>query len=274
MAGLTDAMNCAGGSARLLDPSEDPAPVEVLPATRRPELLLVCEHAGRAIPRRLQDLGLTEPELSWHIAWDIGAEAVARAMAERLGCTLILQRYSRLVIDCNRPPLGGGSIPEVSDGVTVPGNLNLTAAERQARVDEIFAPYASACEAAIASPEVRAAYSIHSFTPSMGGAERLMDVGILHRAPCSEGTALAEALRVDAPNLKVVENEPYRIEDETDWFIPCCVEPRALPHALIEIRNDLIAAPPDALDWADWLAGRIATILDAACTPARRPSPA
>jgi predicted N-formylglutamate amidohydrolase len=245
--------------AGLLDPRRDPAPVEVVPATRRHDLLLVCEHAGRAIPARLDGLGLSERELSLHIAYDIGAEAVARRLAARLGCALVVQAFSRLVIDCNRPPLGRQSIPETSDGVAVPGNRGLSEADKRARADEIFAPFARACEAAVAAPGLRAAFSIHSFTPAMGGVPRPWHIGFLHRHPASRGGELAEAFRAQEPELSVADNAPYRIEDETDWFIPRCAEPRGLPHSLIEIRNDAIREAPGQDLWA----ARLARLLEA-----------
>lgn len=257
----------SGEPAGLLDPRRDPAPVEVVPATRRDDLLLVCEHAGRAIPARLDGLGLSERELAMHIAYDIGAEAVARRMAGRLGCALVVQAFSRLVIDCNRPPLGRQSIPEVSDGVAVPGNRGLSEAEKRARVEEVFEPYARACEAAAAAPGLRAAFSIHSFTPAMGGAPRPWHIGFLHRHPASRGSELADLLRAREPELSVAENAPYRIEDETDWFIPRCAEPRGVPHSLIEIRNDNIREARGQELWAGRLADLIERFLESRPCP-------
>lgn len=248
--------------APLLDSGRDPAPVEVVPATGSARLLLICEHAGRALPARLGGLGLTERELSLHIAWDIGAEGVARQLAARLECALVVQRYSRLVIDCNRPPLGAQSIPETSDGIAIPGNRGLDDHAKQARVDEIFCPYARACETLIADPAIRAAVSIHSFTPVLGGIARRMDIGFLHRTPESRGSVLANAFRAQAPDLNVADNEPYRIEDETDWFIPRCAEPRGIPHCLVEIRNDHLATPAAQDAWAARLARVIPSILE------------
>lgn len=244
--------------AALLDPAVDPAPVEQVAATARPDLLFVCEHAGRLIPRSLGDLGLAPGEIDRHIAWDIGAEGVARRLAAALGAGLILQRYSRLVIDCNRPPLGMQSVPETSDGTEIPGNRNLSDGAGAARVAAIFRPFAEACEVAIADRRIRAAYSIHSFTPRMNGFTRPWHIGFCSRQAGS-GSALARRFGAAHPALTVAENQPYQIDDETDWFIPRVVEPRGIAHALIEIRNDQIADEEGQTLWAGRLAALFQT---------------
>ncbi|KAA9010336.1 N-formylglutamate amidohydrolase [Histidinibacterium aquaticum] len=236
--------------APLLDPERDPAPVEIVEPTKRDDILLVCEHAGRAVPAALDDLGLDEADLGRHIGSDIGAENVARAIAAELGCTLIVQRYSRLVIDCNRPPRTPHSIPEVSDGTVVPGNANLSHEETEARVNEIFEPYAEACRERAALPTVRAGYSIHSFEPVLAGRARPWHVGFLYASEQSRGAQLAADFRAARPEMLVGDNEPYQIETETDWFIPYCAEEKNLRNSLIEIRNDLIRTPAGYDAWA------------------------
>lgn len=67
-------------------------------------ILLVCEHASATLPARYGDLGLATETLSSHIAWDPGALAVARFLSQKLDATLVFQRFSRLIYDCNRPP--------------------------------------------------------------------------------------------------------------------------------------------------------------------------
>ncbi len=119
--------------ATLLAPHEPPAVAECNVDGGSP-FLLVCDHAGRRIPRALHDLGVTEPDLKRHIAWDIGIEGVARRLSERLDAHLIMQIYSRLVIDCNRPPGTAESIVAESDGTTIKGNENISASDAATRV--------------------------------------------------------------------------------------------------------------------------------------------
>ena len=121
--------------------AQDPAPLELLNPEGRSPWLLVVDHAGQAIPRALGDLGLAPGEIDRHIGWDIGIAGVARTLASMLDAWTILQPYSRLVIDCNRPPDSPTLIVETSDGTVVPANLGLDAGARAARQREIFQPY-------------------------------------------------------------------------------------------------------------------------------------
>ena len=124
-------------STRLFLGPADPAPVEWVNGESASPLFLVCEHAGQAIPAALGGLGLPPGAVDRHIGWDIGAEALARALAARLDAPLVLQRYSRLVIDCNRPPEHPSAMPAQSDGQVIPGNAALDDAQRQARIESI-----------------------------------------------------------------------------------------------------------------------------------------
>ena len=100
---------------------DEPDPVVVQNPNGASEILLISDHAGRRIPRRLGTLGLGDADLERHIAWDIGIRDVTTQVSDKLGATYIYQRYSRLVIDCNRKPGVAQSIALVSDGTEVPG---------------------------------------------------------------------------------------------------------------------------------------------------------
>ncbi|HZB57496.1 MAG TPA: N-formylglutamate amidohydrolase, partial [Reyranella sp.] len=119
----------------------DPPPFSVHNEQGKAPLLLLCDHASKAVPEVLGDLGISESELSRHIGWDIGGLDAAIALAEALDAPLVASGYSRLVIDCNRWPGGEGSTPEVSDGTPVPANKGLTKAEVDARAEACFWPY-------------------------------------------------------------------------------------------------------------------------------------
>ncbi len=226
-------------------------------------LLLVCEHAGKKIPRSLNDLGLSEEQRELHIAFDIGAEQVSRSLAKRLSCRLILQNYSRLVIDCNRKPGISGSIPETSDSILIPGNQNLSADEIKRREEVFFQPFADLCIREIARPEIRLAYSIHSFTPRLhNGKPRPWHISFLYRDPCSRGDELASLCKQLFPELTVGRNEPYFIDEKTDWFVPVCAEPRNIPHSLIEIRNDQLRTPEQIEQWVERLYKLFTTFME------------
>jgi len=245
----------------LLGPS-DPRPVEWVNEDSPAPVLLLCEHAGQAVPSALGGLDLPPQALDGHIGWDIGAEALARAVADRLSAPLVLQRYSRLVIDCNRPPDTPQSVPAVSDGVEIAANARASTAERAARRQEIFDPLDRAIAEGFVRHERRAAFSIHSFTPRMNGHDRAWHAGFLARADAVTARGLIAHVAGMQKALVLGLNEPYEIEDETDWFIPRHAEPRGLAHSLIEIRNDQLRDGAGVTRWAALLSDAIAAILE------------
>src|SRR5664279_3435801 len=129
------------GDTSLLLGAQDVPPVHEDNAGGASPFLLTSDHYGRAIPRVLRDLGLPASEMERHIAWDIGIAGVADALSKHLGAHLIAQRYSRLVIDCNRPPEVANSIPRISEATVIPGNADLTRDAAEVRRREIFDPY-------------------------------------------------------------------------------------------------------------------------------------
>jgi len=247
----------------LLAPDE-PSPVAEYNTAGGSPFLLVCDHAGRRIPRGLHDLGVGEADLKRHVAWDIGIEGAARRLSERLDAHLIMQIYSRLVIDCNRPPGSPTSIAPLSEDVVIPGNENVSLEDAAARVREIFVPYHQAIERHLEARKNRPTFliSLHSFTPVYAGMARPWQAGVLY----NRYRALADALRaaLGAPgDLVVGDNEPYTVDDETDYTIPVHGERRGLSHVAIEIRQDLIGDEAGQEYWAN----RLADVLPKAASP-------
>ena len=202
-------------------------------------LLLVCDHAGREIPRGLGDLGLEAADLRRHIAWDIGAAGLARRLADLMGAELTLQAYSRLVVDCNRDPSRPDVAPEVSDGSGIPGNVGLGAAALKARIEEIHTPYHAAIAAALdLKISATTVVSVHSFTPQMQGFARPWHVGVLHQHDSPVSERMLNALRGEA-DLVVGDNQPYAM-DGIDYTIPRHALGRGLDYLELEVRQDLI----------------------------------
>ena len=253
-------------SAAALLERDEPDPVTLENEWGDSVFFLTCEHAGRAFPRRLGRLGLPEAETFRHIAWDIGIGAVGRELSRLLNAAVILQTYSRLVIDCNRDPNVPSSIPEISESTEIPGNHGLDEAARIARIDAIFRPYHNAIAAALdrraAADRASALVALHSFTPVFKGVPRPWHVAVLFNRDPRLAHALAELLRAEG-DLMVGENEPYRVTDLTDYTVPVHGERRGLPHVEIEIRQDLITDPAGQRDWAK----RLARLLPAAYAP-------
>jgi predicted N-formylglutamate amidohydrolase len=252
------------GAAGLLQPG-DPPPFEIDHPERQARLLLICDHASRAVPRALDRLGLSDADLLRHIGWDIGAAEVTRRLGERLGAPAVLAGYSRLVIDCNRGLGDPSSIPEVSDGVVVPGNAGLTPAARVARVAACFRPYHEAIAASLAPFASRGVapvvISIHSFTPVMNGLERPWHVGVLWNHDPRVPVPLIAGLAAADPRRVVGDNQPYSAREPAGYSIRTHAEAAGLPHAAIEIRQDLIDTPAGAEFWAEAIADALKPIL-------------
>jgi predicted N-formylglutamate amidohydrolase len=243
----------AGGAGyQLLAADEPPAVVESGRAGQS-NLVIVVDHASRRIPARLGDLGLPAAELQRHIAWDIGALAVARRVAAELDATLVAQNYSRLVIDCNRDPSVASSIPTVGESITIPGNVALSEQEIGARRREIFDPYhdhiRTLLDQRLAANRRTILVSQHSMTNIFRGVRRDMHAAILYNRDRRFAGLVLDMLRREA-NLHVADNEPYFVSDETDYTIPRHGEARGLPHVEIEIRQDLLLDDAGQADWA------------------------
>jgi predicted N-formylglutamate amidohydrolase len=245
----------AGSAYRLLAADEPPAVIAHNEGGRSP-FFLTCDHAGRAIPRRLGSLGLPETELSRHIALDIGALGVAEQLSLRLDAALIAQPYSRLVIDSNRAPEVASSIVEISELTEIPGNRNLSRAEIEARRREIFEPYhrriVAALDQRLQQGRPTVLIAMHSFTPIFKGVSRPWQIGVLYNRDARFADIMLDLLRQEG-DLTVGDNEPYAVGDLTDYTIPVHGEQRGIPHVELEIRQDLIANVPGQTAWANRL---------------------
>ena len=225
--------------------------------------VLACDHASRRLPRALGDLGLSESQRAAHIAWDIGAAAVAQRLSAALDATLVLQHYSRLVIDCNRPPTAPDSIPRHSGGIPIPGNADISVDQASLRRREFFEPYHAALGWVLAERGVAGRppvlIALHSFTPDYPGQQRPWHTGLLYHRDTRLAQPLLRLLRADTA-LTVGDNQPYAMGDATDYTLVIHGEARGIPHVGIEIRQDLIEDPAGQAAWAD----RLATVLPAA----------
>jgi predicted N-formylglutamate amidohydrolase len=233
----------------------DPPPFRTKEGAPHSPYLLLADHAGRALPKSLGNLGLGPAELEAHIAWDIGIAGVSERLAEALSAFLILQTYSRLVIDCNRPLESETSIATISENTEIPGNFGLSEEARAARVEAIFRPYH---ERIVAELERRAKarqptilLAMHSFTPRFKGVDRKWHCGVLYQRDPRLAKSLLPLL--EREGLVVGDNEPYSVSDRTDYAIPRYGEARGLLHVEIEIRQDLIAHEAGQAEWAERL---------------------
>lgn len=247
----------------LLTP-EDPAPVTVLNETGAAPFIFLCDHASNAVPARLHGLGLLERDLNRHIAYDIGAAEMTRRLAEKFGAPAVLSGFSRLVIDCNRQLGHPSSILAVSDGVEIPGNDGVDTHEAQARAEACFWPYHRQTERLIDTVLERgtcpAIVSLHSFTPVLGGEFRPWHIGVLWDEDDRISAPLIDALRGNG-EIEVGDNEPYSGRARFGYSIEQHATATGYPGVLIEVREDLIAAPDDARRMGEVLGEALGPIL-------------
>jgi len=248
----------------LLAPSEG-QPFEIERADGQSPVILVCEHASRAIPRALSTLGAKPETLASHAAWDIGALATARRLSALLDAPLIHQRFSRLVYDCNRPPEAMDAIPEMSEVHAIPGNRNLSDEARRERVAAIYEPFRDALAELIASrtgPEkLPVIVTIHSFTRVYFGIARHRAVGILH----DRDRRLADAMLQHAEEEGVanaMRNYPYGPDDGVTHTLRLHAIQHGLLNVMIEYCSDLIADEAGQQEWAERTARLLETALE------------
>ncbi|MEM6308630.1 MAG: N-formylglutamate amidohydrolase [Pseudomonadota bacterium] len=227
----------------------------------RPGLWTIsCDHAANNVPDFVRggDLGLPPEDMNRHIAFDIGAAGVARALGDALNSPVICSNFSRLVIDPNRGEDDPTLLMKLYDGTLIPANRHASAQDLQERLDRCYRPYHKALET-LAARKNAALISLHSFTPQLKGRpKRPWQIGILSAHDRRLADPLIERLRAE-PDLSVGDNAPYNGDLPGD-----AVDQHALqqgrPNVLIELRNDLIETPSQQITWAQ----RLAPILDAA----------
>lgn len=238
------------------------SPFEAIEGDRSLGLVLVADHASRALPEEYGGLGVGESEFERHIAYDIGVEAVTRMLASALDAPAVLGGFSRLLIDPNRGEDDPTLIRQLYDGTIVPANYPMSEAERTRRLDLYYRPYHAAVGAmvtAVAQTSGMAPMivSVHSFTPVLQGRVRPWHIGVLWDLDDRVAAPMIEMLASD-PQLRVGDNEPYDGALKGDTMYRHAIA-NGYAHVLMEIRQDLIGEKAGALSWAN----RLAPIIDA-----------
>lgn len=221
-------------------------------------VLILCEHASNAFPDAFGTLGLDAATRASHVAWDPGALDIAKRLSAAWAVPLVHSAVSRLVYDCNRPPEAPDAMPAKSEIYDIPGNRDLSEAERARRVRAVYAPFVAAVDAAIDRAHPGAIVTVHSFTPIYFGRSRSVEIGVLYDAD----TRLADALLAcDWGGYEVRGNDPYGPEDGVTHSLRQHALARGLPNVMIEIRNDLLATAEGAGAVFDVLEANLATAL-------------
>ena len=243
----------------------DPPPFELYNENGTAPILLVCDHASREFPAAMHQLGLADWVLDQHVACDIGAELVTRHLADQLNAPAVLAGYSRLIVDLNRQLHHDSAFIKVSDGIAIPGNLDIGDDERQQRIDSFFNPYhdeiTRQLEKFKARDIVPAFLSIHTCTPVFNNVVRHCQIGVMWDSDPRIPLPLMERLR-EVPDLEVGDNEPYSGRHPNDYTIDYHAERTGLPNVGIEVRQDLVNSPEGAEKWARILGDAFESVLE------------
>ena len=236
--------------------SDEPPPYEIVNPNGRSRAILTCDHASLRIPRRLGTLGLGPQDLERHIAWDIGAELVARRLTEILDAPLAVAGYSRLVVDCNRPLTVPEAFVTRSEDTDVPGNMGMSTQEQAERAEAFFWPYQDAIHKLVIAHLKRCVpvmIFVHSFTPVFRGVQRPWDIGVLWRLDDRLSRLVLEELRLDTTLVVGEKSDPYPCALNEDYGALVHAERRGMPYVVFEIRQDLIGSEEGATIWAERL---------------------
>ncbi len=226
-------------------------------------MVLLGDHAMNRLPERYGSLGLPESAFARHIAYDIGIEGLTRALSEKLGVPAVLGGFSRLLIDPNRGEDDPTLIMKISDGAIIPGNHPITQEEWNDRIANFHRPYHNAvsetiAKVAAATGKAPLVLSLHSFTPAWKNVPRPWHAAVLWDSDHRAVAPLLDLLRAD-PDLVIGDNEPYDGALKGDTMYQHCMV-TGIPHALLEVRQDLIGDTAGIAAWADRLAPIFATM--------------
>ena len=234
--------------------------IKVMNPEGQSSVVVVCEHASCFIPTVYENLGLANDALQSHAVWDPGALAVAQGLASCLDATLIASGVSRLVYDCNRPPSAPDAMPHQSETIKIPGNANLTDAQRQARIDSYYEPVRATLAETLAAKQMPVIVTIHSFTPIYHGQNRAVEIGVLH----DSDTRLADVMLQIAPDhtdALVQRNAPYGPEHGVTHTLKEHALPNGYLNVMLEIRNDLIQDAKQQVEMSDSIANWLSVAL-------------
>lgn len=245
----------------------DPPPLEVLNVDGNASVLLVGDHAGNAVPRAMNRLGLDPEVMTRHVAYDIGTRKLVTHLSQHLDAPAAVAGYSRLVVDLNRSLEDPSAFPEVSDDIRIPDNQGLSREQRALRIESFYTPYRMTIDRLLYSLRERgtvpALIAIHRFTPDMAGQKRPWHVGMLWDKDPRIPVPSMAALRAHPDGFNVGGNQPYSGRHPADYTIDHHAEAAGLPHVSIEIRQDLIDSEQGAERWASILHDALRDILAA-----------
>ena len=170
-------------------------------------MVFTCEHASAELPEPWTWPGEDRWLVDTHWASDIGAAAFTRRVAQLMNAPAALSRFSRLLIDPNRPLDSDTLFRENAEGRTVHLNEALLEAERARRIDRFYLPYHAAVSAMVERSRGDTVFSIHTFTDNYEGEARALEIGVLFDH--DEEPAYRLVRHLEEAGFHVAPNEPW-----------------------------------------------------------------
>ena len=236
---------------------------EVTGENRPGRWLITCDHASNRVPDDVAggDLGISLADMARHIAWDLGAAGVARALGCALDSPVICSNFSRLVIDPNRGVDDPTLVMKLYDGTIIPANRHVDGAEVARRLHSLYHPYHAEYARLAARRLDTVIVAVHSFTPCLKNRPpRPWQIGVLYSHLDPRFSQALIARLMTEPDLCVGDNEPYAGHLPGDAIDRHALGSGRL-NTLIELRNDLIATAEAQQAWALRLAPILQQVL-------------
>ena len=251
------------GQYPLIGPGDPPPFISYNDHGKSP-VLLVVDHASPFFPATMNQLGLADWVLERHVAWDIGADKLAQFLADELDAQAVLAGFSRLIVDPNRKPQDPSAFPEISDGIAIPGNIDLDEEQKALRIQSFFKPYhdkiTSRLQRFSDDGIVPALIAVHTCSPVFDQVVRPWHIGIMWDKDPRIPVPLIRRFE-QMEGICIGDNEPYSGRHPHDFTIDYHAEPAGLPHVGFEVRQDLVSEEEGARKWAGILAEALSGIL-------------
>jgi predicted N-formylglutamate amidohydrolase len=242
----------------------DPPPFITYNDHGKAPVLIAADHASPFFPAAMNQLGLADWVLERHVAWDIGSDRLAQFLADELDAQAVLAGFSRLIVDPNRKLDDPSAFVEISDGIAIPGNMDLDDEQKAMRVQSFFKPYHDKISARLdrlSEGGVSPAFiAVHTCSPVFDRVVRPWHIGIMWDTDPRIPVPLMRRLE-QMDGICIGDNEPYSGRHPHDFTVDYHAETTGLPHVGIEVRQDLVQDEEGARKWASILAEGLAGIL-------------
>lgn len=170
-------------------------------------VVFTCEHASNA----LHEPWKWPPQDRWlvdtHWASDIGAAAFTRRVAKRMKAPAVLSKFSRLLVDPNRPLDSDTLFRQNADGRLVHLNEALMEKDRLERIERFYLPYHAAVSEMVRRSRADTVFAIHTFTNDYEGDKRELEIGVLFDD--DEEPAHALIRHLEGAGFHVLANQPW-----------------------------------------------------------------